>query len=429
MARPKIAYIVSRFPHLPESFILRELDQLEAEGFEVILCPLVRHTEPVSHPAAFRWIQGAWYTPFISGQLLRDTLWLFRDKPFRALKTITSALVGVARTPNFLMGTMGILLKSFHLARRLKENDVDHIHAHFATHPAMAAWMINQLTGISYSFTAHAHDIYVDTAMLAEKIAAAEFVVAISEYNRQLLSKFGDVSKVDVVHCGVNLDAYPLQTVSPPAPFTIVAVASLQPYKGLEYLVRACAVLRDQGITSFKCRIAGGGELQATLQQLIISLGLAEYVELLGPQTQDAVAELLQTAHLFVLPSVIMPSGKMEGLPVVLMEALAVGLPVIASNISGIPEIVRPGVTGQLVPPRDAGALAAAIQKVMSDPETAHLLARRGRELVEQEFSLERNVQSLSKLFQDVIKRRKPGVSLAGTDRVLANPLVVDKTP
>ncbi len=403
MAKPKIAYIVSRFPHLPESFILRELDELDAQGFEVILCPLVRHKEKVSHPAAYRWIERAWYTPFISRQLLRDTLWHILHQPRRALTTILHALLKVVTTPNFLIGTLGILPTAFHLARRLQASGVTHIHAHFATHPAMAAWIINQLTGITYSFTAHAHDIYVDTAMLREKMGAAKFVVAISEYNRQLLARFGDVSKVHVVHCGVNLERYPLRTTPPDGPFTIVSVASLQPYKGLEYLIRACHLLRERGVNNFRCRIAGGGELHASLSELINSLRLNECVELLGPQTQEAVAALLQTAHLFVLPSIVTESGKMEGLPVVLMEALAVGLPVISTNISGIPEIVKPGVTGQLVPPANPAALADAIADVMAHPDAAYVRSHAGRELVEREFSLEHNVQHLSRLFQPAI--------------------------
>ncbi len=403
MSKPKIAYIVSRFPHLPESFILRELDELEAQGFEVILCPLLRHEEKVSHPAAYRWIERAWYTPFVSGRLLRDTFWQIRQQPRRALTTIMQPLLRVAKSPNFLIGTLGILPTAFHLARRLQTSGVSHVHAHFATHPTMAAWIINQLTGITYSFTPHAHDIYVDTAMLREKMAAAKFVIAISEYNRQLLARFGDVAKVHVVHCGVHLERYPLRTTLPEDPFTIVSVASLQPYKGLEYLIRACRLLRDRGAPPFRCRIAGGGELHSSLRQLITDLDLADCVELLGPQTQEAVASLLQTAHLFVLPSIITESGKMEGLPVVLMEALAVGLPVISTSISGIPEIVKPGVTGQLVPPANPTALADAIADVMANPTAAYARSRQGRELVEREFSLEDNVRHLSSLFRPAI--------------------------
>jgi colanic acid/amylovoran biosynthesis glycosyltransferase len=403
----KIAYIVSRFPHLPESFILREIDALEAHGSEVVLCPLVRHRERVSHPEARRWIEQAWYTPFISPAIARDLLGELGRNPARAGRTLIEPVARVATTPNFLVGTLGIVPKAFHLARRLKTNGVDHIHAHFATHPAMAAWIIHRLTGISYSFTAHAHDIYVHTAMLPQKMADARFVVAISEYNRALLGRFGDVSKVHVIHCGVNLECYPLQQEPPPEPFTMVSVASLQPYKGLEYLIRACGLLRDRQIGPFRCRIAGGGELRESLQQLIDQLQLQDCVELLGPQTQDTVAALLQTAHLFVLPSIKTPSGKMEGLPVVLMEALAVGLPTIATEISGIPEIIRPGETGQLVPPADPAALADAIAKVIADPARAREAGRRGRRLVEAEFSLEQNVQALRQLFEATVTAQR----------------------
>jgi glycosyltransferase involved in cell wall biosynthesis len=306
--------------------------------------------------------------------------------------------VKTATTPNFLVGTLGILPKSIYLARELERRGVTHVHAHFATHPAMAAFLIHRLTGIEYSFTAHAHDIYVHRAMLREKAAEARFVATISDHNRRLLAEYAPLEKIEVVHCGIDLDRYPVRA-TPPSPFEIVSVASLQPYKGIECLIRACAHLRTLTDAPFRCRVAGGGELERPLRRLITELGLGDCVELLGPQTEEVVAALLQQAHCFALPSTVEPNGKMDGLPVALMEALAVGLPVVASDLSGIPELIEDGVSGLLVPPADPDALAAALAAVQAEPERAAELGRAGRARVEAGFTSERSAAQLAVLF------------------------------
>lgn len=395
----KVAYLVSRFPHLPESFVLREIDQLEKEGVEVILCPLLRHEEPVSHPDATRWVERAWYTPFISGRMAADVAATVVARPGRTIATVGRALVGVAGTPNFLVGTVGVAPKALHLARRLERAGVTHVHAHFATHPAMAAWIVSRVTGIGFSFTAHAHDIYVDRAFLRAKVDAARFVVTISEYNKGLLASYGGAPKTHVIHCGVDLGRYRFRARPPASPFTILSVASLQPYKGLRHLIDACALLRDRG-QHFCCTIVGGGELHTALSSQIVGLGLGENVSLVGPQPQERVTELLDQADLFVLPSVITPAGKMEGLPVALMEALAMGVPAVATRISGVPELIRDGETGLLVDPGDAVQLAEAIEGTLAEPANAARRVHAGRALVEAEFDLARNVRQLVELFR-----------------------------
>jgi glycosyltransferase involved in cell wall biosynthesis len=400
----KIGYVVSRFPQLSESFVLREIDQLEREGVEVVLCPLLRQDEPVRHPAAARWVERAWYSPFVSRELLRDAGRYLLQQPRAVARAYGASFSRVATTPNFLIGTAGISLKALHLARRLEQAGVGHVHAHFATHPATAAWLIHRVAGIGYSFTAHAHDIYVHTAMLREKLAEARFVATISTYNRDLLARYGDVSKVHVVHSGVDLALYPFRLPHRGRPFRIMSVASLQPYKGLDNLVRACALLGRGRMPPFTCDIVGSGELEGELRRLVDSLGLEGVVRLLGPRAEEDVRGLLFSADLFVLPSVVTRSGKKEGLPVVLIEALATGVPAVATAISGVPEIVRHGETGLLVPPGNVEALAASIQEVAEDPAGAAARAQRGRALVESEFRLDVNVRKLVKLFRDAVR-------------------------
>jgi glycosyltransferase involved in cell wall biosynthesis len=181
--------------------------------------------------------------------------------------------------------------------------------------------------------------------------------------------------------------------------FEIISIGSLQLYKGQRFLVEACDLLRRQGF-NFHCRIIGSGELRENLIGLIESRDLNNFVELTGPLPQEAIAEILPQADCYVQPSIITSSGKMEGIPVALMEAMASGLPVVATDISGISELVRPGQTGWLTPPENSQALADAILAIYADRLGAERKAQAARELVINEFNLHRNVKQLSALFQ-----------------------------
>jgi colanic acid/amylovoran biosynthesis glycosyltransferase len=398
----RVAYIVSRFPALSETFVLRELEALAAQpDTEVVLCPLLLHREPVSHFRAVPWMERAWYTPFLSRAIVRDTASLLARRPEAAAASF-KGLASMASTPKLLMRTLAIVPKAFHLARRMEASGVTHVHAHFATHPTTAAWLVHRLTGIPYSFTAHSYDIYVDTTLLREKLADASFVVAISDYHKTLLSGFGNPGKIHVIHCGIEPERYPLRRARPPGPFTILFVGNLRAYKGTEHLIRACALLRQRG-REFRCLIAGGGPLGAELRAVTTRLGLSDDVLFLGPRREEEIITLLQEAHVFVLPSVVERSGNTEGLPIVLMESLAVGVPVVATTVAGVPEIIRPRETGRLVRPADPVALAVAIEEVMD--EESNLFAEKGRRLVESEFALPKSVFALRELL-----RRAPAV-------------------
>jgi glycosyltransferase involved in cell wall biosynthesis len=208
-------------------------------------------------------------------------------------------------------------------------------------------------------------------------------------------------SKIHIVRCGVDLETYTPRVKSQPTdPFRIVAVGSLRDYKGHELLIRACRLLRDSHPdTRFACEIIGEGPLRRDLERLITELRLADCVRLAGALDQTEVLQQMVGADLLAMPSVIAANGLMEGLPVTLMEAMAVGLPVVATRISGIPELVVDGETGLLIPAGHAVALRDAIAVVMADPVSAGKRAARGRELIEQEYDLKRNVSRLEGLF------------------------------
>jgi glycosyltransferase involved in cell wall biosynthesis len=260
--------------------------------------------------------------------------------------------------------------------------------------------------------------------MLRKKLEEAAFVVSISEYNRDYLSRtVGEWvrEKTHVVHCGIDPGLYTPrgERGTRGERFEILNIGSLQPYKGQPYLVEACARLKQRGVP-FHCEIVGGGS-QQKLKQLIAQHGLRDEMELLGPLDETQVARRLRSADCYVQPSIVTPSGKMEGIPVSLMEAMAAETPVVASCISGIPELVQDRRTGYLVPPADALSLADAIEVVYRHPQEAGLLAAAGRRLVMKEFDLHTNVSKLGALFQEHHEARSP--LLVGRIPYAAHPL------
>jgi len=403
----RIAYIVSRFPHLPETFILREMIVLEELGLEVELYPLIYQRQKVVHEQASPWLERAHRLPWLSGEIILTNLKEVLHRPKLYISLWKRVLSENIRSPKFLIRAVLLFPKSVMMAKILRDENIRHIHAHYATHPALVAWIIHKLTGISYSVTVHAHDIFVDKTMLATKLRNSIQIVAISEYNKMYLSKMLGLwitNMTQVIRCGVDSNLYSAHNYmnNKNAIFEIISIGSLQPYKGHRHLIEACAILRERGVR-FQCRIIGGGNLHSELSKLISTKKLGGFVKLEGPKNQDDVAQILSGADCYVQPSVITPTGKMEGIPVALMEAMASGLPVVASSISGIPELVKNGETGWLVPPGDAQNLADAILQIHDNPDMALLRSKNARRLVNAEFDLHSNVQKLSHLFHQIV--------------------------
>jgi len=395
---------MSRFPHLPETFILREMIALEKLGWQVELYPLIIQRQELIHHEARPWLARAHAVPWISFDLLKVNLANLVRRPRQYLSLFFRVLRENFRSPKFLARALLLFPRAVWMAEKFKEEGITHIHAHYATHPALVAWLINHLTGISYSVTVHAHDIFVEKPMLATKLQDSVFVSSISEFNRKYLADlFGPWvdQKTQIVRCGIDPKYYGNATrmvVNETSRLEIISVGSLQPYKGHIYLVKACIELQKRGI-AFRCRIVGGGDLRPMLERAIQDGYLDGMVELMGPRTQDDVSRLLQMANCYVQPSVVTPSGKMDGIPVALMEAMVSGIPVVATSISGIPELVRNGDTGWLVPPENADALADALTQIYKDPAEAGRRAALGQKWVLEEFELSSNVRKLASLF------------------------------
>lgn len=399
----KVAYVVSRFPKLTETFVLYEMAAVEQHGATVELYPLMREKAEKMHPEAEEWVRRAHYTPWFSIDIARSNLhYLFR-KPKTYLRTMWDLLWGTRRSSRFFAGAVLFFPKSVHIARLMAQQGIRHVHAHFASHPAAAAFVIHRLEGIPYSFTAHGSDIHRDKSMLAEKTAEAAFVVPISRFNRDVIleasgGKFCE--KMRVIHCGVDLSRFQPngKNGNGQEALRILCTGTMHEVKGQTHLIDACRILNEKGVL-FTCHFAGDGPDRPMLEQQAREAGLKGRVVFHGRLDMEEVVHLLHQSDVLVAPSVPSKDGRREGIPVVLMEAMACGLPVVSSRLSGIPEIVEHGVNGFLTEPGDSRAIAEALECLAADPILRQRFGQEGRRKVEQEFDLFTNTRELARLF------------------------------
>lgn len=321
--------------------------------------------------------------------------------PLRYLRTLLRALLLNPRW-SFLQS----FLQAGYVADLLSSEAITHLHAHFATAPASVAMFTHHLTGISYSFTAHAKDIYFDTKpkLLRAKIRHSRAVVTISEYNRRHLTQLTNPAESAKVHCiynGMDLRSYSngRHGVNKLRVPSIVTVARLIEKKGIGDLISACQILRERG-RSFQLEIIGKGPLRAALNTQVYLLNLQNMVRFRGALAQEAVREAYRQTDVFALPCVISEDGDRDGIPTVLLEAMACGLPVVSTRVSGIPELVESGRDGILVEPRNPEMLADALDRLLSDADLRKKLGQAASTKVTEKFSVERSVTKLLGLFQ-----------------------------
>ncbi len=398
----KVAYIMSRFPKLTETFILYEMIALENGGVSVELFPLLKENQEVHHKEVARLMKKAHFHRFFSLPIFMANVHFLLHKPLVYLRTIFEVLSGTFGSKNFFFGAIGIIPKSVRFAYEMQNLGVEHVHAHFCNHPAVAAFIISKLTGIPFTFTAHGSDLHKDQRMLDKKVAAAATAVTISDYNKEVMvKKCGEAmrNKIKVIHCGIDPALFECHDRSGrTGAFQILCVASYEAVKGHKFLVEACGILAKRGV-DFTCHLVGYGPLRAQVEAQIAALGLTKQFVIHGGLPRSEVIKLLEKADVFVLPSVPTPDGKREGIPVVLMEAMSSCLPVISSRLSGIPELVKDGENGFLTEPGDVTAIANALLRFAGNASLRGELGRRGREFIIKEFNLQKNSRQLFHLF------------------------------
>ena len=293
------------------------------------------------------------------------------------------------------------------LAREARLRAISHLHAHFATAATTVARLAARFAGLPYTFTAHAKDIFHDSvqpADLRRKLADAAVAVTVSDFNLAYLREsYGLAARhVRRIYNGLGLERFPYRSPRERPP-RIVGVGRLVEKKGFVNLIEACAILADEG-RGFTCRIVGAGEQEVELRARIARLGLEDRVELLGPRPQRELVRLVQGAAVLATPCVVGADGNRDGLPTVLLEAMALGTPCVSTDVTGIPEVIRDAETGLMVPQWDPAALAAAIERLLEEPDLRVRLADRARRLVEAKFDVNRNAAQLREVFQIVGK-------------------------
>ncbi len=401
MTGPKIAYVTGQYPLVSLTFIQREIAALRDLGLDVITCSM-RETPPEQHPGPAE-REAAATTFYVLKRLKRPTTFfaaqqsLFK-RPGRYFATL--ALAWRTRSPGWKAALYQLIyfFEATVLARHLEAEGVGHIHAHFTTGATTAAMLTSELTGIPYSFTLHGPADFLEPYRwkIGEKAARARFVATISHYARSQLMFFTPAEHWDrlhIIHCGVTPDRY---AASPPEPESdtdetrLIFVGRVAPVKGLRLLVDAMLQLSEE-LTDLTLTIVGDGPDRALIEEAAKPLG--DRVRFTGYLSQDAVAEELRAADAAVLPSFA------EGVPVFLMEAMASGKPVIATQVAGVGELVIAGETGLLVPPGDTASLIDAIRRIATDPARRTAMGKAGRLRVADAFDIRIEAARLATLF------------------------------
>jgi glycosyltransferase involved in cell wall biosynthesis len=386
----RFAYLFERFPSFGQTFCYREVAELDRQD---IAPPIFSIRNPKDEPPQdwdTRIVERVHYLPE-EKELLEEVR---RAAKKRTLGTeIVAALDEWGRRTDFLR-----LYQAVHVGLRLQTMGINHVHAHFAGMAARTAFWINKFFSITFSFTAHANDIFSPRQFeigLDKLVDKARVIVTETDYAARFLrERFS--SRADCVHRiynGLDLTEFGRADFSSHPPL-IIAVGRLIPKKGFSDLIRACGLLAERG-KSFRCEIIGEGPLAKELSNQIDELHLQNSVVLAGAMPQTQLRGRLAAANVFVLPSVIDPDGGMDNLPTVIMEAMATGLPVVSTNIGGIPEMIVENETGFLVQSGDVVAMADAIETVINDSSLAARLGKSGYERARALFSIEKNVREL----------------------------------
>ena len=405
----RVVYLLLAYPKLTVTFVDREVMALRGMGVDVRVCAIERRAEGLLSD--------------YQKDLQQDVAYLFPARlpahlaahlrfAFTRPKRYFSTLFYLLTRPHPSLFSHRRTLNHFHqgvfAAHRLRKEGMDQVHAHFLNQSATVAMVVARLLGIPYSVTVHASgDLYSNPLMIPEKLADARFIATCTSYNRSyLLEKFGKEldSKVKVIYHGLDAKQYQNKSSSvdlstkPAGPPVILSVGQLRERKGFSYLIEACAWLKQHG-ANFKCNIIGEGPLQADLQAQIQRFGLGDQVTLCGPLAQEQVIGEYQHAAIFALPAVLSASGDRDGIPNVVLEAMAMELPVVSTWHSGLPEVIENGRNGLLVPPKDVEALAKALLRLLTQPSLCRRLGAAGRQTVLEKFDPERNARQLLQAF------------------------------
>ena len=401
--RVKIAYVLNTYPQPSQSFIRREIQALERRGVEVLRLPMRPSDQVLVDPGDQEERTRCQYV-LASGaaRLLLALLACVACAPRRSGRALRLALqMGAANGAR--LRHLIYLVEAAYVARLARRTHCDHLHAHFGTNATTVALLAAQLGGVGYSFTTHGPEEFdaPHSLSLGEKVDRARFAVAISSFGRSQLSRwasFGAWDRIKVVHCGIEPERFPEPKPMPKGHLRLVAIGRFVEQKGQMVLIRALAdAVRD--VPGIHLTLVGDGEMRADLEAAITDLGLAQHVTLTGWLSEAGVRDELAGAHALVMPSFA------EGLPMVVMEAMAAGRPVLATYVAGTPELVLQGETGWMVPAGDSHALADAMVRLASVPHDKLTdMGKIARERVFDRHDIDCEAEKLAEHFDQAIK-------------------------
>ncbi|VAW95639.1 Glycosyltransferase [hydrothermal vent metagenome] len=398
---PRIGYVVKRYPRYSETFIVNEILAHEKAGLSLDIFALRQSCDThfqdtiasVRAPVTYLSAPNVLSAGEFWGELMT------------AVKNLPGWASGLNAARN---ETARDVYQAALLALQAREKGIEHLHAHFATSATTVARLASLFAGLTYSFTAHAKDIFHESVKnddLQTKIQDALSVITVSDYNVDFLQdKFGNsASNVQRIYNGLDLSCLPYSDPKNRPP-RIVAVGRLIEKKGFSDLIAACAELQIRDI-DFECQIIGGGPLLDTLNADIHRRGLKNKVKTLGPLPQREVIASLQQAAVFAAPCVVGADGNRDGLPTVLLEAMALGVPCISTAVTGIPEAIKHDHTGLIVPQKNVAALTQGLEYLLSHPQERTRLAQQARRLIEHTFDIHQNTAVLRSVFDHATSR------------------------
>jgi glycosyltransferase involved in cell wall biosynthesis len=393
------------FPSLTTTFIYREVLALRNSGMNIVTHSIWKPSlENLSGEAKGLVADTCYVFPLSVKLFLRANIHFMTRNPVRYMGTLCLVLIQPRESFKKKLRTLAHFGEGVYLAYQMKMRGIRHVHASFA-HTAGVALIISNLLRIPFSFSAHAVDIYARNRILIPlKLRRAKFVITISNYNRSYLSRLAgntDVQrKIHIIRYGVDVSAFsPQPRKEESATPVILSVGRLVEKKGFPYLVGACKILVERKY-KFHCQIIGDGPQRLLLEDLIRTNGLSEYINLVGVVFQEKLKDYLGKADFFVLPCVVSKDGDRDGIPNVLIEAMAMEIPVISTLVSGIPELITHGKEGLLVPEKDETALADAMAFLLEKGDIRGQMGEAGRKRVEADFDISKTSAQLSEIFK-----------------------------
>jgi glycosyltransferase involved in cell wall biosynthesis len=403
----RIAYVIPAWPPLPsQPFVVNEMVEVQAAGHELTVLGLYRrHAAGVAHGTFARLVPThVLPTALVDPGTLLLAVWTCLSRPIRVVTTLAGLHRAAGRNPWAHAKLFAVTPKALAAAWRLRRLGIEHVHAHFANQTADCAAIAASVAGIPFSFTAHAYDIYQSiprqrNETLGWKLHHAARVFAVSDFATRLLRAMlpaADRERVQTAYVGIPLEVFRAQPTSgTERPLRLLAVARLCEKKGLDTLLEACALLRRRGI-AFELALFGDGPERRALGARAAALGLGDAVRFGGAVPQEEIARQMGACHVFVLPCRRDRHGDMDGIPTVFMEAMATGRPVVSCAISGVPELVRDGETGLIVPPDDPPALADALARLATETGLGARLGAAARALVERQHDQRSNARRVA---------------------------------